>query len=194
MEDFIVRLYQPGLSRRATVRPVCFSFFIPSPVHVFTQAFNGIAIVDALIKTYVHCLYQDILVIARHHVQNHFQIILVIAFFLSLEVLHPQGDLPVSGYINKDTFGQLLCPNTLGPSVSFVINRFSFSGTEGMSGDDFSRLLAVQFHIPLSFLQPDPCLPAPVSAAGQALIIPPILDRVVLTHVILLHLLLWWLR
>ena len=141
LEDFIIRLHQPGLLWQGTVRPAC--FFFPAPVHKFTQAFNGFTVVYAFVKAYMNGLYQGILVIARHHAQDHFQIVPVISFLFSLEVLHPQGDLPVSGYIDKDAFGQLPYPGTLRPSVSFIINRFPFAGTEDVPGDDFSRLLAV---------------------------------------------------
>ena len=96
------------------------------------------------------------------------------------------------GHMDKDAFGYLHS-GVSRFSVGVVINGPSLSGTERMPADEFPRILVVQLHIPFRFLQPDGCLPAPVSSAWQAVIIPPVLHCIVLAYMVFPHLLLRWL-
>ena len=83
------------------------------------------------------------------------------------QIIHPHGYLPVARHMDKDAFGYLHS-GVSRFSVGVVINGPSLSGTERMPAYEFPRILVVQLHIPFRFLQPDGCLPAPVSSAWQA--------------------------
>ena len=116
----------------------------------------------------------------------------LITFLPPFQIIHPHGYLPVARHMDKDAFGYLHS-GVSRFSVGVVINGPSLSGTERMPADEFPRILVVQLHIPFRFLQPDGCLPAPVSSAWQAVIIPPVLHCIVLAYMVFPHLLLRWL-
>ena len=76
--------------------------------------------------------------------------------------------------------------------VGVVINGPSLPGTEHMPADELPRILVVQLHIPFRLLQPS-CLPAPVSSAWQAVIIPLYCTVLSFADMVFPHLLLRWL-
>ena len=191
-EYFVIRLYQSALSGQVILQSVYFCSIFLSPAHIFTQAFNRVPVIDAFVQTYPYGLYQCILVISGNYAQDHLQIIPVITFLPPFQIIHPHGHLPVARHMDKDAFGYLHS-GVSRFSVGVVINGPSLSGTERMPADEFPRILVVQLHIPFRFLQPDGCLPAPVSSAWQAVIIPPVLHCIVLAYMVFPHLLLRWL-
>ena len=53
------------------------------------QAFNGLTIIDSLVQTYTNRFCQDGFVISGNYAYNYLQILPVITFLPSLQVLKP---------------------------------------------------------------------------------------------------------